>query len=287
METLREVLTKADRDGVAIGHFNVSDLTALKAIVAAARDLKLPVLIGVSEGERGFTGVAQIAALIRCYREESEYPIFLNADHTHSLEKAEQAARAGFDEIIFDGSSLPFEKNVEQTKKAVELIKSINPNCMVEGEIGYIGSSSDVLKKVPEGAGIMTTPEEAKEFVAATGVEILAPAVGNMHGLLESMVTGNVKKRLDIERIAALREAGGVFMTLHGGSGTDDEDFKKAIKAGMTIVHVNTEIRLTWRHGMEAALAADKSVVPYKIMLPVVAAIQKVVDARLRLFSSR
>ncbi len=287
METLREVLTKADRDGVAVGHFNVSDLAALKAIVAAARDLKLPVLIGVSEGERGFTGVAQIAALIRCYREESEYPIFLNADHTHSLEKAEQAARAGFDEIIFDGSSLPFEKNVEQTKKAVELIKSINPNCMVEGEIGYIGSSSDVLKKVPEGAGIMTTPEEARQFVAATGVEILAPAVGNMHGLLESMVTGNVKKRLDIERIATLREAGGVFMTLHGGSGTDDEDFKKAIKAGMTIVHVNTEIRLAWRHGMEASLAADKSVVPYKIMLPVVAAIQKVVDARLRLFSSK
>jgi fructose-bisphosphate aldolase class II len=287
METLLEVLTKADRDGVAVGHFNVSDLAALKAIVAAARDLKLPVLIGVSEGERGFTGVAQIAALIRCYREESEYPIFLNADHTHSLEKAEQAARAGFDEIIFDGSSLPFEKNVEQTKKAVELIKSINPNCMVEGEIGYIGSSSDVLKKVPEGAGIMTTPEEARQFVAATGVEILAPAVGNMHGLLESMVTGNVKKRLDIERIAALREAGGVFMTLHGGSGTDDEDFKKAIKAGMTIVHVNTEIRLAWRHGMEASLAADKSVVPYKIMLPVVAAIQKVVDARLRLFSSK
>ncbi len=287
MQTLREALTKADRDGVAIGHFNVSDLTALKAIVAAASNLKLPVLVGVSEGERGFTGVAQIAALIRCYREESEYPIFLNADHTHSLEKAEQAARAGFDEIIFDGSSLPFEKNVEQTKKAVEMIKSINPNCMVEGEIGYIGSSSDVLKKVPEGAGIMTTPEEARQFVAATGVEILAPAVGNMHGLLESMVTGEVKKRLDLERIAALREAGGVFMTLHGGSGTDDEDFKKAITAGMTIVHVNTEIRLAWRHGMEASLAADKSVVPYKIMLPVVAAIQKVVDARLRLFSSK
>jgi len=287
METLREVLTKAQRDGVAIGHFNVSDLTALKAIVAAAANLKLPVLIGVSEGERGFTGVPQIAALIRSYREESAYPIFLNADHTHSLEKAEQAARAGFDEIIFDGSSLPFEKNIEQTKKAVELIKSINPNCMVEGEIGYIGSSSDILTKVPEGAGILTTPEEAKQFVAATGVEILAPAVGNMHGLLESMVTGNVKKRLDLERIAALRDAGGVFMTLHGGSGTDDEDFKKAIKAGMTIVHVNTEIRLAWRHGMEASLAADKSVVPYKIMLPVVAAIQKVVDARLRLFSSR
>jgi len=287
MKTLRQVLSNARRDGVAVGHFNVSELAALKAIVAAARELKLPVMIGVSEGERGFTGVKQIAALIRCYREESAYPIFLNADHTHSLEKAEQAARAGFDEIIFDGSSLPFEENVTQTKKAVELIKSIKPDCMVEGEIGYIGSSSDVVDKVPEGIGAMTTPEEAKQFVAATGVDILAPAVGNMHGLLQSMVSGEVQKRLDIERIAALRDATRIFMTLHGGSGTNDEDFKRAIHAGMTIVHVNTEIRLAWRRAMEASLGADQSVVPYKILVPVVAAIQKVVEARLRLFSSK
>jgi len=286
MEQLRQVLTTAQREGVAVGHFNVSDLTALKAIVAAAQGLKLPVLIGVSEGERGFVGVSQIAALIRSFREESEFPIFLNADHTHSLEKAEQAARAGFDEIIFDGSSLPFEKNLEQTKKAVEMIKSINPDCMVEGEIGYIGTSSDVIYKVPEGAGILTTPAEAKEFVTATGVDVLAPAVGNMHGLLQSMVSGKVQKRLDIDRIAALRDAAGVFMTLHGGSGTNDDDFKRTIKAGMTIVHVNTEIRLAWRRSMEASLAADQSVVPYKLMAPVVAGIEKVVEARLRLFSS-
>jgi fructose-bisphosphate aldolase class II len=287
MEKLRQVLATAQRERVAVGHFNVSDLTALKAIVAAAQGLKLPVIVGVSEGERGFVGVRQIAALIRSYREESEFPIFLNADHTHSLEKAEQAARAGFDEIIFDGSSLPFEKNLEQTKKAVEMIKSINPDCMVEGEIGYIGTSSDVIDKVPEGAGILTTPAEAKEFVSSTGVDVLAPAVGNMHGLLQSMVSGKVQKRLDIERIAALRDAAGIFMTLHGGSGTNDDDFKRAIKAGMTIVHVNTEIRLAWRRSMETSLAGDQSVVPYKLMAPVVAAIEKVVDARLRLFSSK
>jgi fructose-bisphosphate aldolase class II len=287
MQTLREVLTTAQREGVAVGHFNVSELVALKAIVAAAHNLKLPVMVGVSEGEREFFGVKQIAALIKTYREESEYPIFLNADHTHSLEKAEVAARAGFDEIIFDGSTLPFEKNVEQTKKAVELIKSINPNCLVEGEIGYIGSASDVIDKVPEGAGIMSTPEEARQYVSATKVDVLAPAVGNMHGMLTSMVHGDAQKRLDIARIAAIRDAAGVFMTLHGGSGTNDEDFKKAIKAGMNIVHVNTEIRLAWKRGMEKALGVGESVVPYKILGEVVAAVQKVVDARMRLFSSK
>jgi ketose-bisphosphate aldolase len=287
MATLRGVLANARREGVAVAHFNVSEIAALNAIVAAARNLRLPVMIGASEGERAFIGVRQVAALVKSYREESEFPIFLNADHTHSIEKAEQAARAGFDEIIFDGSSLPFEKNVEQTRKAVELIKSINPDCLVEGEIGYIGTSSDVIDKVPEGAGIMSTPEEARQFVAATGVDILAPAVGNMHGLLQSMVSGAVQKRLDIGRIAAIRDAAGIFMTLHGGSGTNDEDFKQAIKAGMTIIHINTEIRLAWRRAMEAALAADQSVVPYKVMAPVVAAIQKVVEARLRLFNSK
>ena len=287
MQTLREVLTQAQRDGVAVGHFNVSELVALKAIVAAQRDLKLPVMIGVSEGEREFFGVRQVAALIKTFREESEFPIFLNADHTHSLEKAEQAARAGFDEIIFDASSGPLDKNIAATKRAVEAIKSINPNCMVEGEIGYIGSASDVIDKVPEGAGIMSTPEEARQYVSATKVDVLAPAVGNMHGMLTTMVHGDAQKHLDIPRIAAIREAAGVFMTLHGGSGTNDEDFKKAIKAGMTIVHVNTEIRLAWKRGMEKALSGGDSVVPYKLLGDVVAAIKQVVTARMQLFSSK
>ena len=111
-----------------------------KAIFAAARELQLPVLIGVSEGEREFIGVRQAAALIKSLREHYEYPIFLNADHTHSLDKAKEAAEAGFDEIIFDNSSLPMEQNIANTKEAVAAIRAINPEIVIEGEIGYIGS---------------------------------------------------------------------------------------------------------------------------------------------------
>ena len=143
MATLREVLQDAQRRGVAVGHFNFSDLAALQAAVAAARALNVPVMVGVSEGERAFVGVRQAAALVRSMREETGHPIFLNADHTHSLEKAEEAARAGFDEIIFDGSSMPLDENIRQTARAVEAIKSINPSIMVEGEVGYIGTSSE------------------------------------------------------------------------------------------------------------------------------------------------
>ena len=253
MKTLMEVLDDARRRRVAVGHFNFSDLVAFNAIVAAARDLKVPVMVGVSEGERAFVGVAQAAALVRSVREESGMPIFLNADHTHSLAKAEAAARAGFDEVIFDASALPFEENVKETRRAVEALKSINPAIVVEGEIGNIGASSEILDKVPDNISALTTAAEAQQFIAATHIDVLAPAVGNMHGLLQSMVRGEAQKRLDLGRIAELSQATGSFMTLHGGSGTNDGDFQSAIKAGITIVHVNTELRLAWRRGIEAA----------------------------------
>ena len=112
MSPLRNVLERADRNHVAVGHFNISDLVALNAIVAAARELNVPVLVGVSEGERAFMGVRQVAAVVKSLRDETDCPIFLNADHTHTLQKAEEAAAAGFDEILFDGSALPFEENV-------------------------------------------------------------------------------------------------------------------------------------------------------------------------------
>src|SRR5262247_3356740 len=112
MQTLRYVLEQAQRNGVAIGHFNIADSVQLNAVFAAARELNLPVIIGVSEGEREFIGVRQIAALVRSLREEFDFPIFLNADHTHSLPKAVTAAKAGFDAIVFDLSALPFAENV-------------------------------------------------------------------------------------------------------------------------------------------------------------------------------
>jgi fructose-bisphosphate aldolase class II len=287
MKTLREVLKHADRNRVAVGHFNFSDLVAFNAIATAALELNLPVMVGVSEGERDFTGVRQAAALVKAVREETGQPIFLNADHTHSIAKAEQAARAGFDEIIFDGSALPFEENIAQTIRAVEAIKSINPAILVEGEIGWIGASSAILDKVPEGVGVLTTPEEARQFVEATKVDVLAPAVGNMHGMLQSMVHGDAQKRLNLERIAEIKSSANIFMTLHGGSGTNDEDFKRAIKAGMTVVHVNTELRIAWRRGIEAGLAAKlNEIAPYKILKPAVEAVKKVVRSRMELFNS-
>jgi fructose-bisphosphate aldolase class II len=286
MDSLRNLLQQAQTKGVAIGHFNISDLVLLKAVFASAQDLRVPVLVGLSEGEREFMGTREAAALVRTLREEFDYPIFLNADHTHSLSKAVEAAKAGFDSIVFDLSALPFEENIRQTKQGVETLKSINPNILVEGEIGDIGTGSEIHDKAPDLEKGLSTPEEAKQFVENTGVDILAPAVGNMHGMLMSMVSGETRKHLHIDRIAAIKQAAGVFLTLHGGSGTADDDLRRALGAGINIVHINTELRVAWREGVEKGLAKDPhEVSPYKILPFAVTSVKQVVTARLKLFN--
>src|ERR1700747_2577358 len=187
MRQLRELLQEAQQNGVAIGHFNISDLVLLKAVFATARELNVPVVVGLSEGEREFVGTRQIAAFVRNLREEFDFPIFLNADHTHSLAKGIEAAKAGFDSIVFDLSSLPIEENMRQTKQAIEALKAVNPSVLVEGEIGDIGTGSEIHESSPDLKKGLSTPEEAKQFVDNTGVDILAPAGGNMHGMLRSM----------------------------------------------------------------------------------------------------
>src|SRR5271165_5583096 len=182
MHGFREILAQAEETGMAIGHFNVADLVLLKAVFAAAREVKVPVLVGASEGEREFLGTRQLAALVSSLREEFDYPIFLNADHTHSLAKAVEAVKAGFDSVVFDLSALPFEDNALQTKQAVEALKAINPDVLVEGEIGDIGTGSEIHESSPDLSKGLSTPAEATHFVQSTGVDILAPAVGNMHG---------------------------------------------------------------------------------------------------------
>jgi fructose-bisphosphate aldolase class II len=285
MNPLTEVLREADRRRVAVGHFNFSELVVLQAVAEAAGEVGVPVVMGVSESEREFLGVRQAAALVQCIREEKGQKIFLNADHTHSIEKAEEAARSGFDMIVFDASQKPLEENIAETRRGVEAVKSIRPEILVEGEVGYVGSGSEIHDKRPNNIRL-TEPEDARRFVAETKVDLLAPSVGTTHGMLASMIQGTERKRLDIPRIAAIRTAADVPLTLHGGSGTDDEDFRKAIQAGIAMIHVNTELRVAWRRGLEEALRRNvDSVAPYKLLPEVKEKVKAVVVKRLKLFS--
>ena len=287
MKSLAETIFVTRDQGIALGHFNISDEMTLRAIFESARELNLPVLIGTSEGEADFLSRMQAAALVRSLREEYDFPIYLNADHHHSLDSVKKAVAAGYDAILFDGGKLPLAENIAQTKAVVEYAKSVNPNILVEGELGYIGSGSEIISGIPEGAAVkpedLTKPEEAARFVKETGVDLLAPAVGNIHGMIEGATTPG----LDIERIKAVKAAAGVPLVLHGGSGTAEVDLAAAVQAGVAIIHIATEIRVAWRKGVEEGLKNVNEVAPYKILTPALLPIKQIVSARLKLFSRK
>lgn len=284
--SLKECIQNALTNKVAIGHFNVSNLEMVWAIFTTARKLNVPVIIGVSEGEREFMGVRQVVALIKSIREEYNYPIFLNADHTYSFEKVKEAIDAGFDSVIFDGAKLPFEENLKITKQCVEYARSSsNPNVLVEAELGYIGQSSKVLDGIPEGVDLkagLTKPEQALEFVTKTGIDLFAPAVGNIHGMMR---VGH-DPDLDINLISTIQKTTGVPLVLHGGSGTTDSDFVKGIEAGLAIVHISTELRVAFQGGLKKVLQENPDeVAPYKYLKSPREAVEKVVESRLKLFN--
>lgn len=282
---MREIIEEAEKTQVAVGHFNISNIEGLWGIFRAAQSLKVPVIIGLSEGERDFVGVKQAVALVKSIREEFDYPIFINADHTYSVERVKEAVDAQFDAVIFDGAKLSIEENIAKTKECVAYARSVNPDILVEAELGYIGTSSKLLDEIPEGVSLehLTTPEDAKRFVQETGVDLFSPSVGNIHGMLR-----NAKNpELNIERIKEIREAAGVPLVLHGGSGISDENFKSAIAAGVSTIHINTEIRRAYREGMERSLAENPDeIAPYRLMKPAQDAVGKVVFERLKLFNN-
>ncbi len=282
--TLRETIEKFSKEGKCIGHFNFSDSNQLKAIAEAAKETGLPVIAGLSEGERDYFPLSHARAIIDIYRAQG-VEIFLNADHTYTIEKVERAITAGVDAVVVDGAKLPFAENSQLLKASVARARASGRDVLVEGELGYIGTSSQVMDALPEGAAateeMMTKPEELKQLVEESGIDLAAPAVGNIHG----MIKGGQPK-LSIERIRTLAQTAGVPLVLHGGSGSSDEEFAASVGAGMVIIHINTELRVLYRDELAKSLAAHPNeAAPYKILAPVVEVMKTYVASRMRLFA--
>ncbi len=281
MKSLQDWLKWAEKKRVAIGHFNVSDSEGFAAVVSAAKELGVPVIIGVSEGERSFFGVAEIRAMASAEQAKG-LPVFLNADHTYSIPASVEAIDHKFDSLIIDGAEKPFAENVAMTREVVRYARDNHPTMLIEGELGFIGKSSTLLDKVPEKVSVetQTTPENAAEFVKLTGVDLFAPSVGNIHGLIRSG-----EPALNIELIKAIRAAVSVPLVLHGASGNSDEEVWEAIKAGIRIVHINTELRLAYKEGIKKSIMSTDEVAPYKFMAEGVEAMKKLVTTKLKVFN--
>lgn len=278
-----EILEKAKKGGYAIGAFNACNIETLKAITQAASKLHAPVIIEASDGEINYIGKHQLVLLIKTYREELGIPIILNLDHAPSFESCKEAIEAGFDYIHFDGSKLLLPENIEIAKKVVALAHE--KNIPVEGEMDSIqGSSADhrtVSVLDVQKTELYSSPETALEFVTETGVDTFASFIGNAHGLYAN------EKRIDTPLLAKIKEKlPEKFLSLHGGSGIPAEDIKKAIENGIVKINVNSELRVAFHDTLKNVINSSDEIAVYKIMAPVIDAVQKVVEEKITLFGS-
>ncbi|HVU80043.1 MAG TPA: class II fructose-bisphosphate aldolase [Candidatus Paceibacterota bacterium] len=285
MKTLRETIGEFRAAGKAIGHFNFSDSNQLKAIAEAARETGLPVIAGLSEGERTYFHTSHARAIIDIYRAEG-VEIFLNADHTYSIEKVQRAISAGVDSVVVDGAKLPFGENLHMLATCVKYARASGRDVVMEGELGYIGQSSQQLDSLPEGVteGNLTTAEDAKKLIEGSGIDCFAPAVGNVHGMLKSAK----EPRLHPDRVKEIAEATGLPLVLHGASGNTEEDIAACIKAGVAVVHINTELRVLYRDALKKSLANNpEETTPYKFLTPAVEEMQAFLAGKMRHFAKQ
>lgn len=282
--TLTQLHKKALKEHWAMPHFNFSTLAQLNGILDGVRELSAPVVIGASEGESKFVGREVAVALIRSFRETYDLPIFLNADHHKSPEAAIEAFDAGYDSIHIDLSKSSYKENVEGTKRVVDYVKSKNSEVEVEGELGYFATESskvytDVIE-IPEDS--YTDPAQAAQYVAATGVDRLAAAVGTIHGIAAN------EPHLRFDLVEALRAAtGDVTLVLHGGSGLGEDEMKRVVEMGFNNIHVSTELRIAYTDGLRASLKekADE-VAPYKYLDFARVAVAEVVKEKIIIFGT-
>ena len=223
-----------------------------KRIVEASRDAGAPaVMVGTSEGEAGFFGIKEAVSVVRALREDLGYPVFLNADHFKSFEKCKEAVDAGYDSIIIDASRFNLEENIALTKQVVDCAREIskyrNIEISVEGELGYLRGSSEVQQKIEISPADYSKPEEVADFISRTGVDRMAIVFGNIHGIVTDQ-----EEKLDIEHFSKIIAAEPrPYYVLHGASGLKDEDVAAVIKAGITNVHFNTELRVVYRNEID------------------------------------
>ena len=281
-------LGKTQNSNWAIPHFNISTADQLQTIVEVCYDFQSPIIIGLSEGEADFLGYDIARILTTYWRDQSRVPIFLNADHHHSLEKAKLAIDNGFDGVNIDCSLKPENENIAETRAVVEYAHSKNARAWrvhfpvnVEGEIGAMPTqSSEVLKKkVKIDPATLTTPEQAKLYVDLTGVDRLTPAVGTLHGIEPS----GRNPHIDIERLKQIADVVRIPITLHGGSGTPISDIKKALPY-LSNIHINTELRVAYTSGIKKEIA--KTTTPYKYLKPANIELKKVIKEKIKLFGS-
>jgi len=230
----KEILTKAQQEQYAVAAFNVYNLETAQAAIQASEREGTPVIIALGERYFPTVDVEGFSAMVKAMAEKAKIPVALHLDHAYEKESIIRAIRAGFTSVMYDGSKYNLEQNIHFTKEIVEIAHMAGVS--VEAEIGSVarGAFSDE----EEGDGTLTDPQSAKAFVAETNVDFLAAAIGTVHGMYKG------EPKIDLALLERIREAVGIPLVLHGGSGTPEDVLEKAIKLGICKVNVNTEVSI-------------------------------------------
>lgn len=268
----------AEQGGYAVGAFNVNNLESLVAIVAAAESERSPVILQASQGAIKYAGLEYIAAMAQVAAARATVPVALNLDHGTSFAQAMQCIRGGFSAVMVDGSRLSFAENSALVRRVVEVAHAVGVS--VEAELGRIGGTEDDIS-VSEREATFTDPETAARFVAETGCDALAVAVGTAHGVYKG------EPKLDFDRLSEIDRRVDIPLVLHGASGVPDEAIREAVRRGVRKINIDTEIRLAFAGAVRAKLAADEKVYdPREILGPARQAMEQVVREKIRLFGS-
>ena len=241
--TSEKMLLDAQKGNYAVGAFNVENMEMVKAVIAAAEELKAPVMLQTTPSTIKYGTVETYAAIVRAEAEKASVPVCLHLDHGNSFELAVRAMKAGYTSVMIDGSGEDFENNIAVTKKVVDVAKAIG--IPVEAELGKVGGKEDDLEA---DADTNTDPSEAKEFVERTGVSSLAVAIGTAHGFYVGTPV------LDKPRVSAIREVVSVPLVLHGASGLSEEDVRECVERGMCKVNFATELRAAYTAAVKKLL---------------------------------
>ncbi len=279
LQNVHPWIQQAHQEGFAIGAFNANTMEQMQAIVLAAQAENAPVIIQVSHRALQYVGsgseirgLQYMAAIGKVAAASVEVPVSLHLDHANENEVL-QAIALGFTSVMFDGDYLPFAENVATTKRLCQIAHDVGV-CM-EAEIGEVPKPDGAAYDPNEIA--LTTPEEAETFVAATGIDILAIALGSVHGLKDKSVS------LDLDRLAAIRARVNTPLVLHGSSGVNNEDIAQGIKLGLAKVNIATQLSKAFTGAVRDVLAADGELVdPRKYLGPGRAAQIEVVRERIR-----
>ncbi len=282
----RHLMQRSRQQGFAVGAFNIDNQETLIAIARAAQKTSSPVLVEVSQGEVEALGLENVRDMVDNYREEYGIEMYLNLDHSPTVEACKRAIDAGYEFIHIDISQAnhdaPYEEIVAKTKEVVEYAKFTG--ALVESEPHYFAGGSNVHDEgidYEEIKKTFSTPEGAKEFVDATGIDTFAAAIGNLHGKY------NVPKELDLELLGRIRAAIECQISLHGGSGTPLHYFEDAARGGVSKININTDMRVVFRESLEKVLRENPTeYAVVKLMPQVYEAVQVVVEEKINAFGS-